>query len=211
MTRILVFGDSIAWGAWDIERGWVERLRKYYNEKNLSGSNFWCLIYNLGISGNGVSDVLERFEFETKQRLKEDEETIIIFAVGINDSVFVHSKGATRSSGEEVREKVKELVEKARKYSSKIVFVGLTPVDESLVNPIPWIPNESLQNKYVKEHNNVIKEVCEEEGIGFVNVFEKFLSLDYEKLLEDGLHPNSEGHEKIFEMVKDYLERQKII
>jgi len=30
-------------------------------------------------------------------------------------------------------------------------------------------------------------------------------------LLEDGLHPNSEGHKKIFESVKEFLIKNKII
>jgi len=28
MVNILVFGDSITYGAWDEEGGWVQRLRK---------------------------------------------------------------------------------------------------------------------------------------------------------------------------------------
>lgn len=30
--RVLVFGDSITQGFWDTEGGWVERLRKYYDQ-----------------------------------------------------------------------------------------------------------------------------------------------------------------------------------
>lgn len=29
MAKILVFGDSIAYGKWDSDGGWVARLRKY--------------------------------------------------------------------------------------------------------------------------------------------------------------------------------------
>ena len=52
MVQILIFGDSIAWGAWDKEGGWVQRLRKLIDEKNLSDPEFYCLVYNLGVSGN---------------------------------------------------------------------------------------------------------------------------------------------------------------
>ncbi len=36
MTRILVFGPSTTYGAWDIEGGWVQRLRRYLDEKQLA-------------------------------------------------------------------------------------------------------------------------------------------------------------------------------
>ena len=99
MAQILIFGNSIIYGAWDKEGGWVSRLRKFLDEKNLSsGPNFYCLVYNLGISGNTTDDLLERFEFEIKQRLKEDEETIILFAIGINDSQFLQSENNFRTS-----------------------------------------------------------------------------------------------------------------
>jgi len=35
--------------------------------------------------------------------------------------------------------------------------------------------------------------------------------LDYKGLLEDGLHPNSTGHKKIYEIVKGFLVENRII
>ena len=32
MPQISVFGDSITYGAWDREAGWVERLKKVLNK-----------------------------------------------------------------------------------------------------------------------------------------------------------------------------------
>jgi len=127
MTQILIFGDSIAYGAWDKEGGWVQRLRKFLDEKNLTDSDFYCRVYNLGISGNSSKNLLERFEFETKQRLKESEETIIVFAIGINDSYFVHSENSHRVPINKFKENIQKLTDLAKKFSSKIIFVGLTP------------------------------------------------------------------------------------
>ena len=78
--KILVFGDSIAYGAWDREGGWVQRLRRFLDEKNSD-----VLVYNLSIDSDTTEDLLERFEFETKQRIRGDE-IILIFAIGVNDS-----------------------------------------------------------------------------------------------------------------------------
>ena len=211
MAQILVFGDSITYGAWDKEGGWVNRLRKFLDEKNLTNPNFYCLCYNLGISGDTSEDLIGRFEFETRQRLEDGEETIIIFAIGVNDSQFVHSEKRHMVPKEEFKGNIQKLISLARKYSSKIIFIGLTPVDETKTVPQPWDANKSCTNGYVKEYDSIIKKACKENRIYFVEIFEKLKKMNYQKLLEDGLHPNSEGHQKIFEIVKDFLVKNKII
>ncbi len=213
MARICVFGDSIAHGAWDKQGGWVQRLNRFFVEKYLSNpSNFYCSVYNLSISGNTTEDLLERFEFEIKQRLREGkEETIMIFAIGANDSDFVHSKNTFWVQSERTKENIKKFIEIARKLSLKIVFVGLTPVEEIKVNPMPWDTDKSPKNKNIQEYDQIIKSVCEESDVHFIEIFENWIKMDYKKLLEDGVHPNSEGHQKIFEIVKNFLVEKKII
>jgi lysophospholipase L1-like esterase len=49
--------------------------------------------------------------------------------------------------------------------------------------------------------------MCEKENLYFIDMFDLLKKND----LEDGLHPNAKGHEKIFEKVKDYLIENKII
>lgn len=211
MARILIFGDSIAYGAWDKEGGWVQRLRKFLDEKNLTDPNFYCLVYNLGIPGNTSEDLLERFESETKQRLKEGEETTIVFAIGINDSQFIHSKGDHRVPIDKFGNNIQRLIDYAQKYSSKIAFLGLTPVDEEKTTPIQWNPDKSYKNEYIEKYNLEIRKVCEENRIYFIEIFEKLKDLNYLELLEDGLHPNSKGHEKIFEIVIDFLIKNNLV
>jgi len=46
-----------------------------------------------------------------------------------------------------------------------------------------------------------------ERGIDVVKVYNKFTK----NMLMDGLHPNSKGHQKIFEIVRDYLKKEKLI
>jgi len=213
MARILVFGDSIVYGAWDREKegGWVQRLRKLLDEKHFIESDFDYSVYNLGVSGNTIGELLERFEFETKQRLEEGEEIIIIFQIGINDSQFVISQNGLRTLSEKFRENIKELISSAKKFSSKVIFIGLTPVNEEKTTPIPWNPDKIYKNENIKRNDEIIKSVCKKNNIYFVEIFEKWLKSDYKNLLEDGLHPNSEGHKKIVEDVRDFLIKNKII
>ncbi|MEK7553220.1 MAG: GDSL-type esterase/lipase family protein [Patescibacteria group bacterium] len=203
--KILIFGDSITYGAWDKEGGWVARLRKFLDEKTLTEENFYCLIYNLGISGDTTEDLLERFEFETKQRIKESEDMVVIFAIGGNDATFDSVRTQYQVSQEKSKENIQKLIKLAEKYSSKILFVGLLPADESKTIPIPWAPDKSYKNEHIVQYDKIIKSICQENKILFIDVFNSFVNLDYKNLLEDGQHPNSVGHQKIFEIIKTAL------
>jgi len=213
MAKILIFGDSIAYGAWDTEKGgWVQRIKSFLDEETLSESENEYRIYNLGVSGNTTEDLLERFEFETKQRLKEDdEELIFIFAIGVNDSQFIHSKNGLRFSPEEYEDNLNELLNLAKKFSLKIIFIGLTPIDETKTTPIPWDTDKSYKNEYINKFNDILRKFCKEKKIYFIEIFERLIERDYQNLLEDGLHPNSEGHKKVFEIVRDFIIENKIV
>ncbi len=206
MSTICVFGDSITWGAYDYEKGgWVERLKVFMAENSDND------VYNLGVSGNKTPHILSRVESETKVRTEEAEDIVLIFAVGINDSYFVHSENRLMTPPEEFKTNIEKTIERAQVITSKIIFVGLTPVDETKTTPIPWNTDKSFKNEYIQKYNNFISSICKDKNIYFVEILDKWLQSDYQDLLEDGLHPNSKGHQKIFEAVRDFLTQNKII
>ena len=211
MPRILVFGASITYGAWDEEGGWTQRLRKFLDKKALENPDLYFRVFNLGIPGNTTEDLLKRFEFESIQRLRKDEDAVFIFGTGTNDSQFLTSKNALRILPEKFKENIQKLIDIAKKFSSKIVFLESTPVDEKETVPIPWNKDRSCKNENIQRYNEIIKSICKGNRIYFIGTFDEWKRLDYEKLLEDGLHPNSEGHKKIFETVKNFLTQNKII
>ncbi len=215
MAQILVFGDSIAWGAWDREGGWVQMLRKFFDEKTLSTPEFqnidYFMVYNLGVSGDTTRWLLRRFESEVKQRAKEKERNIIVFAIGKNDSCFLKSKNSFLTPPKVFKKNIEKLIKSAKKYSSRIIFVGTSAVDEPKTAPIYWNKNMYCKNEYLKRYNEIVKSVCAKNKIRFIDIYEKFMESDYKKLLADGLHPNSEGHKLIFEIVRDFLVKEKII
>lgn len=211
MTHILIFGDSISYGAYDKEGGWVQRLRKFTDEKYLASQDIYSFVYNVSISGNDTNNLIERFESEAIRRVEEEEENILIFAIGINDSFFIHSKNGFKVDQDKFKENIEKLIELAREYSSKIIFVGPTPVEEAKTTPIPWDTDKSYKNENIRKYDEIIKSICEEKKVYFIEVFNTLSKLDYNALLEDGAHPNSEGHKKIFEIVRDFLVENKII
>jgi lysophospholipase L1-like esterase len=206
MTKFFVFGDSITYGAWDKVGGWVQRLRAFIEEKYPEEH----LIYNLGISGDTSDLLLERLEFETKKRI-EGKITIFIFQLGLNDSAFLSTKKDFWVSQEKFRCNLREIIKISKKISKKIFFLGITPVDEAKTQPVVWDKRVTYKNENIKKYDEIIKEVCNTERVAFIEIFDKFYKIGYKRLLQDGLHPNSEGHEKIFEIVKDFLIKNSLI
>lgn len=192
--NICIFGDSIAWGAFDTEKGgWVNRLKIFLEKKFKS-----VAVYNLGISGDITDDVLERFESESRAR----EANILVFAIGINDSRYIKSKDNPRISSEKFKNSLKDLIAKSRAFTDKIVFIGFTDIDESKTMPIPWRPNTYYDKENVSLYDQALKSVCKEEKAFYIGMTG---ALDIINDLTDGLHPNSKGHEKMFLQIKDFL------
>jgi len=142
--NILIFGDSITWGAYDPEQGgWATRLRNYFEEKDHDVD-----VYNLGISDDITSGLLNRVEAEVKSR-RSNKSNVIIFSIGINDAQFIHSLNSLRVSLDQFQQNLEKLLTIARKFMDKIIFVGLTKVDDFKTTPIPWNTDIFFINKNI--------------------------------------------------------------
>ncbi len=196
METICVFGASIVWGAYDSEKGgWVNRLRLFLGDK--------ADVYNLGISGDTTNDLLERFDAEAKAR----QPTIVIFSIGTNDSIYNAQTGKQLVPLEEFGKNMQKLVDKAKKFTKKVVLMGCMSVDESRTRPIPWVKSYHYINQTLMQYDRKIKEVAEKNNVQYLPVS----GLLQNDELEDGLHPNAKGHEKIFAKVKEFLIENKIV
>lgn len=211
--KIFVFGDSIAWGAEDIEGGWVTRLKKDFDRENSeSNTQNYSALYNLSVSGDTTREVLARFEREIQSRItSEDNEVTILFAIGINDSQILTNSRENKISLPNFQFNLAKLHESAKQFSNEVIFVGLTTVDESLVTPTVWEDTSSYVNEEILQYNQCLQDFCDEKQLLFINIYEAWIQADYKSLLSDGLHPNTAGHEKLYMQIKSYWERNKRI
>lgn len=190
--NIIVFGDSLAYGMSDAEfGGWVNRLKIYldnYEEKVIN-------IFNLSIPGEVTEETLRRFRTECDVRTDKNKKTIIVFAIGINDTQYVNEK--CRVPTWQFIRNIKALIYEAKKFASNILFIGLSKVDEAKVVPVFWDKNKSYLNKKIKQFDNLIEIVCCQEMILYLKIYD-IISLND---LSDGLHFNERGHKKVNDMV----------
>ncbi len=204
MAKILVFGDSIAWGAFDLEKGgWVERLKVYFLKKaskTMSSEDFY--LYNFGMESDTSNGIFYRFEkqIEIAEKIEPTKKHVLIFAIGINDSAdYKNERGVLK---EKFEKNINLIINKAKKITNKIFFIGLTNVDEAKTNPTSFDKDLYYYNKNLKEYDRVIEKICKEENLNFIS-FQGLLSKED---LHDGLHPNAKGHKKIFERVRNVLD-----
>jgi len=208
--RILVFGDSITLGVWDRAGGWVDRLRAHIHDKNMADDDYFTLVYNLGISGDGVKEVLKRFESDTMVRHPQDPNTIIL-AIGSNDAVINHVTGEYYCPEEDFKTSFDKLLQLSKEHAANVLVLGCYPVDETKTNPIPWYKDHSSKNEYLKKYDQFISEACSEAGLDFIDLFDRLPKQEFVDTLDDGIHPNDKGHEMIAEIVIEELEKQNLI
>lgn len=172
-----IFGDSVTQAAY-IKVGWVDQLRHYLEDKYCDD---FINVFNLGIAGNTTGDILKRFKGEALSR----KPTSIIFAVGINDTKY--------SSPIKFKANLGKLVKLAKRFSSNITFVGLVLGD--------WTGDEPFSQEKTRDYNQIINGVVELKKCKFIRLQDKLDSKDF----MDGLHPNDQGHKKMFEVIKKYF------
>ena len=189
--NICVLGDSIVYGAWDEEKhGYVNRLKEA-----IKSNKYIENIYALGIPGETSEGLLKRIDIELKPR---NPNTIII-ATGIKDTIYIKSKNKEAVSQENFINNISKIIDIAKKYTNNILVLGLTRVIEEHTTPILWNDDEMYFNSTIEKYDTVLAKYCAINNVEYLKMFDV---LDDSDLCDDGIHPNDNGHEKIYKAIK---------
>lgn len=200
--RILVFGDSITYGAWDTEAGWVERLKRNAHKQTIEseGANKLQII-NLGIGGDSSTKILKRMPSEIESRHSASWPFVFVITYGANDERSIYGKVET--SIEQFEANTKEIIAIAKKHSDKILFAGIPPIGKQVVE----FKGQEYSDERVKQYEQRLQAIIEEAGLSFVSIRPAFEQAGLESLYAyDSIHPNDKGHQLIYETVKPKLE-----
>ena len=205
--RVLIFGDSITQGFYDEKGGWATRLVNQYLEKEVAGDTNVPTLFNLGISGDTTQNLLDRFEAEAGARIYKGNNNALVFAIGTNDTIYRGND--VDSTPEEYRQKLSNLVDMARAYTDKLLFVSLFPVIDELLQPFPWSSSgKCYSTERMKLFNDTLTTLCKDNDLSLVDAWSDYeRHSDLKSLFFDGIHPNSEGHQIIADLVKPDLEK----
>lgn len=198
-----MFGASTVQGFWDSQGGWADRLKRYYDDIQLRDlSKDIPHVMNLGVSGDGSAELLKRIELETQARQNEKGIAVII-SIGTNSSAILN--GRPLSTKERFANELRQIVQAAKKYTDKIMVVGLPAVEEVKTTPIAWA-DMHFTNDRIIGYENQAKSAAEQEDVRFVGIHAAMSESNAVLQSHDGLHPNDAGHQLIFELVRPALD-----
>ena len=196
--RICIFGDSIVWGANDNELwGWSNRLMLWAAENSIDIS-----VYNLGVSGDSTNNLKKRFVNDCEAR----EPDIIIVSIGINDSAYLHEPDKMNVSLADFENNIQFFIDEGKKFTKYILFLSTIKPKEEITTPIPWETSFFHTVENAKLYSKTIKDVASNNNYHYIDIFDMIVNY-----LEDGIHPNANGHQKIFEKVRNELIDKNII
>jgi lysophospholipase L1-like esterase len=203
MKKLLIFGDSIVYGKWDSQGGWVTRLRMLIDEKHNITKRDNYLVYSLGVPSELTVKLSDRFESELRCRLDaEDEEILVIVATGINDSC-PNNRTTNQQTPENIfKAALKSIITTATTTGCKLILLGLTPVNPEKSKGLKFT------NVEVKKYDGYLSDVAKELNVNKIDMFDSLMTTNYRDLLVDSAHPNDEGHKLIVDIV--WSELQKI-
>lgn len=185
-VRICFVGDSFVNGTGDPEKmGWAGRLCAMSTAKIHD-----ITYYNLGVRRNTSADVKKRWQQECQARLPEASENMVVFSVGVNDTVIEHGQQRVKQS---------QSIENARQFLSMaqqqyaVAMIGPPPIDDL------------AQNARIKELDAAFQVLCHDLSIPYLSVFSRLLAAPIwlkEVSSNDGAHPRSAGYAFFARLVK---------
>lgn len=196
--RITAIGTSSFFGVGDpIHGGFIGRFKSWHQRNSEDNE-----VYNLGVSkekvGETTTELLQRIITEAKVR----DSQLIMLTSGINDIRRIGGKeNPPVTSKEEFEENIKKMIAKTKTLAD-VIFISPIPIKEKKNSNNDYLLPEDLQ-----EYTQIVEKVCKEEHIPYLNIHDEWLQEDWQSFLTpDGVHPNEQGHEKIFESLKKFLQ-----
>jgi lysophospholipase L1-like esterase len=190
--EVVIFGDSIAKGVSEPGGGWAGILERDGHD-----------ITNFATDGERGGGSLEKIEDFKLTGLGE----VVIIATGTNNCGLITNQESGESIEPDPERFVKdfeEVLKLARQKFARTIVLGLMPSDGTIM-PLGGEAVVSYDNQTIAEFNDMIKNLCLENEITFVDLLPHFLGHEKE-LLADHIHPNTEGHEIIVKEVLKALD-----
>lgn len=209
MKNILIFGASIVHGVGAAKSGWADQIKQHFHAEMYgpdgTGDGYYD-VYELGIPGGSLPDLLARFEDELRARVGSatHNDIYVVFSAGTNDSKWHRDTAQHLFSADDFAANVHAFIHLAKEYTDNILAVGVTPIDES------QFPLENgqrlLSNERIRSFEQALQRTCEDEDVQFVPIFDRVPG-DWTQayLGRDGVHPTDAGHEWIRSQVEPEL------
>ena len=197
-NRIVVLGGSTVHGQGDpAGGGFVARLRAWHESARPETNR----VFNLGVGGDAVAEMLARGPAEVSARRAE----LIILYPGLNDIRRVGSKLQPMQTALDVfRQDLQKLIGAIRPIAPLVIMSAIPP-DE--LRTLPFRGKWFFCRNDSAEVAKIVSTIAEELKLPYLPIFEHWQNRpNLNDLLEDGLHCNGQGHQLLFEELRSLLQ-----
>ncbi|WP_444994350.1 SGNH/GDSL hydrolase family protein [Aliikangiella sp. IMCC44359] len=210
MTKILCFGDSITLGEKDDKHGgWANRLATLLISQYLDANLQAITLYNLGIAGETTDGLAQRFKTEVSARRFKNDKTLVVFFYGANDIVIRKEKNTVPV--EYFKRNLTKCIEYAVSLNIEVLLLSPLPVSDKIDGKLNRY-NQLLYNRDLVEYQQLIRQTSIEFNCQYLDTYSLFMQNDKELLLSsDGIHPNSNGHQLLYNEVAKKLNLMTVI
>lgn len=209
-NRIVCIGDSITEGIGDSQgTGWPGRLNAMLA---VTQPDQWHVI-NLGVAGDTSIDVYHRLCSEALYR----QPSLLFIAAGLNDVVKRQwpTALAHKIDFNFAKDVWTRTLERLKREATKVIFVGLTPVNEAAM-PLIYMPHDAedqghtCTNSDVQKYNQMLRGLVQSHGFIYLDIFDTLLSNNYIETVIDGLHPNSQGYDMLHAIIYEQAQSLRL-
>ncbi|MEV0415523.1 GDSL-type esterase/lipase family protein [Streptomyces sp. NPDC050448] len=184
--RIVIVGDSIAYGRCDPHGGWAAHLAAAH----IAGNEAEHRVFNLAIPGSTLADVSE----QTPALLGPRRPDTLLVAAGINDSALPLTAPQTHGDGPvHIADSLGSLAATALGHNARLVVAGPAWLDEERTRDYEGLRFTRARALALRES---IRAWCDENHVDYLDMWEPLR--EKSELLVDGLHPTPEGHEALY-------------
>lgn len=165
---IIAFGDSLTAGyGVSLEESYPALL-----EQNLLSQKKNVNVINMGVSGETTTGSLDRVDFVISQK-----PSLVLLGIGANDMLRSSSPTITK-------ENIRSIINRLQQENIDIILLGMKSV-------------ASNGSNYTKEFDAIYSTLAKEYTMPLVPFFLEGVVLNPALNINDGIHPNKAGYEKI--------------
>ncbi|MFI9235698.1 GDSL-type esterase/lipase family protein [Streptomyces sp. NPDC053079] len=185
-ARIVIVGDSIAYGRCDPQGGWAAHLAAAHIAENEAAHR----VFNLAIPGSTLTGVSEQTPPLLAPRLPDT----LLVAAGINDSAVPLAATEAHVDGlAHIADNLGSLAAIAMRHNARLVVAGPTWVDEERTRDYEGLRFTEARALALRE---CMQAWCDENYVDYLDMWEPLR--DKPELLVDGVHPTPEGHQTLY-------------